>query len=421
MCVFVEGVTTLSTTRLFFCTFTPSVKWLTDLCLAHLLLSPEQLEKFVDGRWQAVAPLDRLKVVQADAQVWLALHNLLLEPSCRWVEAGVAAGIMTTGKCYFQLFCADCSIWTDATLPNSVLLFIALFSASGIADTHSKARTPTSLCGFHTCLRIHCSTQPATLPPCLLFLVLRAKYDPDEYRREVLQRLRRHLNELLLDQLPCLKDLQRLLDEMSVGADTAPHGAEQWFSGRGSDQGTARGGGSGRAARLILEQVPTVREGIVKGRDWGRLAAHIKESWLGDAAQRLARERAERMLKSFEFLCSLEPGGKGEGLSGSGQGGGNADSSKLHNGKGASGWGSGADEGAVRVECWRRVRAGVFERWCEFSCEIDKGRAAEPVVVTGEGEVTVKGVRHRLVGSEVGSRRPLPCDGKVRCALSCGH
>jgi len=42
-----------------------------------------ELERFTEGRWQVVAPADRLKVSQPDAQVWLALHNLLLEPSCR--------------------------------------------------------------------------------------------------------------------------------------------------------------------------------------------------------------------------------------------------------------------------------------------------------------------------------------------------
>jgi hypothetical protein len=36
----------------------------------------------------------------------------------------------------------------------------------------------------------------------------RAKYAPDEWRRERLLGLKRHLHELLLDQLPVLRDLQ---------------------------------------------------------------------------------------------------------------------------------------------------------------------------------------------------------------------
>jgi hypothetical protein len=47
-----------------------------------------QVEKFIDGRWQVVAPADRLKLTQADGQVWLALHNLLLDPACRWGGGG---------------------------------------------------------------------------------------------------------------------------------------------------------------------------------------------------------------------------------------------------------------------------------------------------------------------------------------------
>eukprot|EP00775_Hariotina_reticulata_P002321 gene2321-2629_t len=42
-----------------------------------------KLEKFIDGRWQLVAPGDRLKISQLDGQVWLSLVNLLVEPSCR--------------------------------------------------------------------------------------------------------------------------------------------------------------------------------------------------------------------------------------------------------------------------------------------------------------------------------------------------
>ncbi|KIZ06797.1 hypothetical protein MNEG_1153 [Monoraphidium neglectum] len=188
-----------------------------------------KMERYIQGYWQVVEPADRLQLALPDAQVWLALHNLLLEPACR------------------------------------------------------------------------------------------AKYDPDEYRREALQKLRRHMHEPLLDQLPVLKDLQRLLDEMAVGADSGAHDTRLGSSGDGADQGISyRAGGGGarngrQAAHLILEQVPTAREAITRGRDWPALAAHIRERWLGDEARRLARKRAEHMLKSFEFMCSLEPEGKQRG------------------------------------------------------------------------------------------------------------
>ena len=45
----------------------------------------------------------------------------------------------------------------------------------------------------------------------------RAKYDMDEYRKETVLRVRRYMNDILLDQLPILKDLQRVLDELTMG------------------------------------------------------------------------------------------------------------------------------------------------------------------------------------------------------------
>lgn len=58
----------------------------------------------------------------------------------------------------------------------------------------------------------------------------------DDYRRENLLKLKRHFHEVLLDQLPVLKDLQHVLDEMAMGIDAAA-----------TDQH--------KSSRLILEQV----------------------------------------------------------------------------------------------------------------------------------------------------------------------
>ena len=66
----------------------------------------------------------------------------------------------------------------------------------------------------------------------------RAKYDLGDYRKDAILRLKRHMNEILFDQLPILKDLQRVLDEISLGM-----GAEDAEAQR---------------SRLILEQVGAV-------------------------------------------------------------------------------------------------------------------------------------------------------------------
>lgn len=43
------------------------------------------------------------------------------------------------------------------------------------------------------------------------------KYVLDDYRRDRILSLRRHFNELLFDQLPVLKDLERFIDHMILG------------------------------------------------------------------------------------------------------------------------------------------------------------------------------------------------------------
>ncbi|GBF95610.1 hypothetical protein Rsub_08592 [Raphidocelis subcapitata] len=277
-----------------------------------------QLEKFIDGRWQAVAPVDRLKLTQADGQVWLALHNLLLDPACR------------------------------------------------------------------------------------------AKYDPDEFRRAALQRLRPHLHDALLDQLPPLKALQRLLDGMAVGCDT--HWGDQGGGGVG-------GGGARHSARLILEQVPGLRKAIVHGRDWRALARDARERWFGSGARQLARERAERMLKSFEFMCDLEPERGGGGGEGAGARGGPSTAAAASAAAASAASAPAADGGeasaAVRIECWRSVRKGLYERWSEFDFGINADLPPEAVTVTGEAGASVCGSRWRLSSGDAGLARALPSDGKI--------
>ena len=50
----------------------------------------------------------------------------------------------------------------------------------------------------------------------------RAKYDMDDYRKEAVLRVRRYMNDILLDQLPILRDLQRVFDELIMGVSSQP-------------------------------------------------------------------------------------------------------------------------------------------------------------------------------------------------------
>lgn len=70
----------------------------------------------------------------------------------------------------------------------------------------------------------------------------------------------------------------RVLDEMNLGV--LP------------EMGAAGGGGG-----LLLEQVPEVRDALLRGRDWKALAEVLKKDVFGAAAQRMANERLAAMVK----------------------------------------------------------------------------------------------------------------------------
>jgi len=40
-------------------------------------------ELFNDGKWAELPPEERLRLSKADAQIWIALHNLVTDPKCR--------------------------------------------------------------------------------------------------------------------------------------------------------------------------------------------------------------------------------------------------------------------------------------------------------------------------------------------------
>ena len=50
----------------------------------------------------------------------------------------------------------------------------------------------------------------------------------------------------------------------------------------------------------------------------------------------------------------------------------------------------------VRFETWRRARGAVFEAWTELECPLDTDKAPEAVKLTGDGEASLRGQRHRL-------------------------
>lgn len=103
------------------------------------------------------------------------------------------------------------------------------------------------------------------------------KYEFTQFRRDCLHGLRRYMNELLFDQLPVLKDLQRMVDALTLGSGDSGAGA--------------------RSATLLMEAVPVLRERLMAGQDWEALAKRVKKTVFGASGRDLAQKRMESLLK----------------------------------------------------------------------------------------------------------------------------
>lgn len=76
------------------------------------------------------------------------------------------------------------------------------------------------------------------------------KYEITTFRKQNLLRLRKYINEQLLDQLPMLGQMLRALEEMSMMGDNA----------------------IGEKNSFIVQQMPEIRTKIIKGQQWDKLA-----------------------------------------------------------------------------------------------------------------------------------------------------
>lgn len=81
----------------------------------------------------------------------------------------------------------------------------------------------------------------------------RERYHLNTFRKGQLLRVRKYLNEILLDQLPILADIQRYMDELAIMEVPDMHSVGSSF--------------------LMLQQVAVARESILKGKIWPEVAA----------------------------------------------------------------------------------------------------------------------------------------------------
>jgi hypothetical protein len=118
----------------------------------------------------------------------------------------------------------------------------------------------------------------------------RARYRYDDARKRSMERLKRHFNDVLFDQLPVLQDLQRAVDEVLLMVTPSAHEVA--------------------AGRLILEQVPRTRDALLARSDdaWRDVAAAQLATHFADSRENreAARRRAEDMSEVFEFMMQME-------------------------------------------------------------------------------------------------------------------
>lgn len=124
----------------------------------------------------------------------------------------------------------------------------------------------------------------------------RSRYKYDDARRRSMEKLKRHFNDILFDQLPVLQDLQRCVDEVLLMVTPSS--------------------GEVTAGRLILEQVPETREALLRRseNEWREVAKKQLSTSFADSIEnrKSAKKRAEDMSEVFEFMMKMEESLKAE-------------------------------------------------------------------------------------------------------------
>eukprot|EP00892_Ulva_mutabilis_P008069 jgi/Ulvmu1/5634/UM023_0174.1 len=191
----------------------------------------------------------------------------------------------------------------------------------------------------------------------------RAKYRLDNFRKDTLNRIRRFLNDLLIDQLPVLQDLQRVVDEVALNY--RPNFDDY-------DDGA-----------LVIEQIPQVRISLLN-QDWKQLAATARTGWLSEQALlSAAQDRVTSMLAALDFLAEWE-----------------GPVSSRDKEPSAS-----LQDVPVKVTMYERTSTGVMAPWSTLELRIDPSIDSVPVSIKGESGMTVHGDRWTL--------KPLPSTMKV--------
>jgi len=104
----------------------------------------------------------------------------------------------------------------------------------------------------------------------------RKKYEINDFRKSNLLRLRKYMNEVLVDQIPVLTDLLRSLEELAI-MNVNPYITNNTF---------------------IVQQMPELRNTIMKDKKWKEIAAYQKINYFQDD-EKTRKEDFERMQRLY--------------------------------------------------------------------------------------------------------------------------
>ncbi|QDZ22782.1 zinc finger MYND domain-containing protein [Chloropicon primus] len=214
----------------------------------------------------------------------------------------------------------------------------------------------------------------------------RKKYTWTNYSIEQASHLKKYFNELLFDQLPVLKDLARVVDEIILGAS---YRTEEVMK-----------------SSLILEQIPEIFDSLVSRtrENFVSIAQRQAKDYFdpedGEAIKS-TKSQLESMLKSFEFLANLEDETKKQGKVGNDKD--NAAGESDH----------------VNVQIYKNLKEKGEEWEQVIDLSLKRNAKKDPEEVEQPAKelgITIKGLRCRLKvskKSKTGTNLPLPSKGKI--------
>lgn len=105
------------------------------------------------------------------------------------------------------------------------------------------------------------------------------KYEITTFRKSNLLRLRKFMNEVLLDQIPVLTQMLRALEELSMMQEVSVPSSNPF----------------------VVQMIPEIRDGILKGKNWREIAEFQKKTYF-----EIGEEEIKEEMKTIMNLYSSD-------------------------------------------------------------------------------------------------------------------